>query len=200
MKKVILSTLNNLRRRLIILPSERHWIVPSVGVSRLSIKDEENNINEETEILKVKKEVLGILNDDRRIKGEREFFGESDVYLAREQEKYYNIFNQIIYDRFQWSNIYKGFYIEFHDSQLDENIEIMKRQFDEKYHQNILNDKFLNFINKDAQRLFEKNEIQFKEYEKVEIWGEDTRKPFFKLDNNYVEKQSKLSKLLIKLP
>lgn len=205
LRKILNTTLFNLKKRQLILYSYKHMIL---------IDDEWEVADKETEvyIMNTKKDVIyNILSkyDDieRGIIIPKE---ERMIFLKGLKNDYYREVNGILfYDHPSWERICKGFLIEFHGS-IDESTKKYKKEIKEISEAKLkLNKKIGDFINKDAERRTKNNKRDYEEYvdkawkslgeEQLLLTEEKNQEgeTFFKYHDNYLSNQETLTDYMI---
>jgi hypothetical protein len=200
MREILASAIKNLTKRMIILCEMKHRVKDENGWRATAGKEEEF-------IMDVKNEVL--------LEMGYTYIG--DVYLHRKSTEFYDIVNKRLEELYGWKKCYSGYSIGYGE-RLKINLQIYKRQLSEvTNHKYLLNNKLADFIDREAQNLYKKNQEEYeriieehaKEIERImkTHWGEPNRigldddfEEPFKYDDGYVERQRILTNKLIKLP
>lgn len=190
LRETIFSSLKNLKNRCLILYEEITMININIKINEYEIKniDREATDKEKELILKVHKEVLEDMGLESMIL----------VHLKFKQNEFYNRVNSLIRERYNINYSYTDIKIIYNY----ENIVEAKEQAELQMQKRMLNDKFINSVNKQAERILDKNKQKYEEEVMSDIYGEPNPskvRKFFKLDDEvYLYAQKKLAELLMR--
>jgi len=186
-RAVIKSALNNLENRHIIIADEKHVIMSGFEKPRIATLEEEGIIQ------KVKYEVCQ----------EMELKNEGMVFKKRKTREFYDIVNfkldKLIKDG--CTRIYKGWFICFHNSQIKEKIERLKREITEleiATNKLELNSKIHKYLDEQAEVIYKRNKYNIEQFFENE-WGNPLRTPPIELNKSFVKNQKIMSEMFIKL-
>jgi len=124
----------------------------------------------------------------------------TQVYLKFKAKEYFNRVNELLWERYDIHYSYTEIDILFTHKHIVEALEQAEIEVQGKK----LNDKVINYMNKQAKNNYEKNQQEYeREYEKlIDSWiGEVSPfevKKLFKLDDTYFDAQMELAEILIR--
>lgn len=187
--RVLESALNNMKSSLISW-EKRHEIQEkgSRGEWETVSKEEEKVIRD------LKKDVLEAMEESN----------EYQVRIHGRLEEYHAKVKAEIRKEFGWADIRNGYLIQFHSSIVKSPKESLLEKAELTQHQRTLNDLIIEFTNSKAQEFYNKKKKAFKN--SGSAWGEPSKMD--KMDNrkalkairNFVERQTLLAELFIRLP
>jgi len=193
LKEVLFGSLRNLKNRRLIDYEEltminiREIVDGKLLQNNIRIADE----NEKNYIRDTQREVLK----------EMKLESITQVFLKYKTEAFYKRVNELLWERYNIKYSFIEIEILFTHNYVVEALEQAKLNIERK----MLNDKVINYMNKQAQNNYDKNQIQYNE--RVEeymehIFGKPSEmalSKFFKLDDMYLEAQMELAEILIRV-
>lgn len=140
---ILFSALNSMKRRCLIDYIEQNIIVENIDEKRVIHRAA--SISETEDILRVKKKILGEM-------------GYTKIPFLKFDE-FYDKVNERLYELYNWSYVYKEYQIIYNKDFMENDIDVVKKEImEELYKKQIkLNCDIISAVNKQADKLFEKN-------------------------------------------
>jgi hypothetical protein len=189
MREIMKVTLENLRRRFIIIYRIRHMIKEKRGSWHFASEAQEENI-------------LDTRNDVLKIMGLTVF--DQAIYYGRVMEFFQRV-QDLLKENFDWEGCYSGYYISSGE-RLEDNIARYKQEIEEKRkYQLSLNSNIIKYISGKIGNLYNKTKLEYDNeinriYDEIEEqFGENVDRPQFKSFDEFEKGQFFMVDELIKL-